>query len=199
MIAAQAVPFFHLSADDQVYIDLLLVGDFLAGVIEGGKDWYASQHGDRFVLDLKRWLDEAAPGSVVGARIPVQLLDSMGRSDVDLLVRRGNTLITVECKAYAKSRDFMIGAPRAITDRRGKIRAAARQAQRTFEAFRNQVAAGQTEFPSTSRVEWLVCSPTVEFLKPFSENGMFSENMPRIVTPEELLEILRSSADFSKV
>lgn len=198
VIAAKGTPFFHLSADDQVYIDLLLVDDFLAGVIEGGKDWYASQHGDRFVLDLKRWLDEVAPGSVVGARIPVQLPDSAGRSDVDLLVRRGNALITVECKAYAKSRDFMIGAPRAISDRRGKIREAARQARRTFEAFRQQVAAGQTEFPTTSPVEWLVCSPTVEFLKPFSENGMFSENTPRIVTPEELLEILRPSTTSSK-
>lgn len=199
VIAAKSMPFFHLSADDQVYIDLLFVGDFLAGVIEGGKEWYASQHGDRFVLDLKQWLDKVAPSSVVGARIPVQLPGSAGRSDVDLLVRVGDTLITVECKAYAKSRDFLIGAPRAISARRGKMREAARQAQRTFEAFRQEVAAGQTEYPATSRVEWLVCSPTVEFLRPFAENGMFSETTPRIVTPEELLDILRPDAASANV
>ncbi len=194
VIAAKATPFFHLSADEMVYIDLLLVGDFLAGVIEGAKEWYASQHGDRFVVNLKSWLDEAAPGCVAGARIPVALLDTTARSDIDLLVRRGDTLITVECKAYAKSRAFMVGHPRAITDRRGKIREAARQAQRTCEAYRRQVAAGQTEFSPGTPVEWLVCSPTVEFLKPLGENGLFSEATPRIVTPEELLEILRPDA-----
>ncbi len=198
VIAAKGTPFFHLSTDGQVYIDLLLVGDFLAAVIDGGKDWYAAQHGDRFVLDLKRWLDDVAPGSVVGARIPVPLPDSAAFSDVDLLVRRGDTLITIECKAYAKSREFMIGAPRAVTARRGKIREAARQAQRTCEAFRRQVAAGQTEYSATSQVDWLVCSPTVEFLKPFSEYGMFNERMARIVTPEELLQILCPSATSSK-
>lgn len=199
VIAAKNIPFLHLSTDGQVYIDLLLVGDFLGAVIDGGKDWYAAQHGDRFVLDLKRWLDEIAPGSVVGARIPVPLPYCAAPSDVDLLVQRGGTLITIECKAYAKSRDFMIGAPRAVTARRGKIREAARQAKRTFEAFRRQVAAGQTEFPATSQVDWLVCSPTVEFLKPLSENGMFNETMARIVTPEELLQILCPSVTSSKI
>lgn len=83
---ALGTPFLHSSTGDYLYIDLLLLPEFLAGVLEGGKQWYASQHGDRFVLDLKRWLDLEAPGSMVDARLPVRL-ENGRMSDVDLLVK----------------------------------------------------------------------------------------------------------------
>ncbi len=189
VVAARAIPFLHASTEEYIYIDVLLVWDFLAGLLERGKEWYASQHGDQFVLQLKRWLDAEAPGQVVSSRRAVRL-PSGASSDIDLLVRRGDVLWAVECKAYGKSRAFMIGEPAAITERRGRIRRAVSQAQRTTEAFARQVASGETEFDKHLAVEWLVCSPTTEFLSPYDEHGLIDDVTPRVVTPEELLELL---------
>jgi hypothetical protein len=189
-LVAGEVPFLHLSTDDHIYVDLLLLHDFLGGIIENAKSWYASQHGDRFVLDLKRWLDEMVPGAVVGSRRPVGLGPQAGKGDIDLLVRDRTGLIVVECKAYAKSRLFFLGAPGEITRRRGRIRAAAAQAQRTAEAFSRDVSGGLTEFPAETPVRWLVCSPTTEFLLPLDELGMETPEIPRVLTPEELLIVL---------
>lgn len=189
-ISGGAVPFLHQSTEDHVYVDILLIHDFLRGVIDNAKGWYASQHGDRFSLDLKRWLDELAPGAVVGARVPVNLPGG-GVSDIDLLARDDRGLIVIECKAYAKSRSFMIGEPRAITQRRKRLDAAMTQARRITDVFARNVTAGETEFPRDLPVRTLVCSPTVEFLLPFDGLGLEREGIPNVVTPEELLAILR--------
>ena len=182
-------PFLHPSTDDHIYIDVLLLWDFLASVLEGGKNWYASQHGDHFVLDLKRWLDVASPGSVLQAMRPVRLSDG-SISDIDLLIQGPTSLLVVECKAYGKSPDFMMGAPDAVTNRRGRIRGAVRQAIRISEAFSEEIAACKDEFPPGTNVQWLVCTPSVEFLMPVAEHGMVAENVPRVVTPEELLGLV---------
>lgn len=178
------VPLLHPSDDGFLYVDLLLALDFLVSVIERCKEWYASQHGDRFVLNLKRWLDAEAPGAVVGARIPVRLGKGIG--DVDLLVKTPTTLFTVECKAYGKSRDFMLGAPRAVSERRRRIREAVLQADRTAEAF------ARTTRPSLP-VRGLVCTPSVEFLMPLDEHGLVDGGTPRVLTPEELLRVARQA------
>ena len=188
-VAGREVPFLHPSTDDHLYIDVLLIGDFLNGIIESAKGWYASQHGDRFVLDLKRWLDDGAPGAVVDARRPVGLAER-GESDIDILARDSAGLIVVECKAFAKSRSFFIGAPAAVAQRRSRIKAAVAQARRTAAAFAREVAAGRTEFPADLPVRALVCSPTTEFLLPLDEHGMATNEIPNVLTPEELLEIL---------
>ena len=47
-----------------------------------------------------------------------------------------------------------------------------------------------TEFPADTIVEWLVRSPTQEFLIPLDEHAMLTENIPRVSTPEELVSYL---------
>lgn len=186
---AHHTPFLHQSTDDYLYIDLLLLWDFLAGVLEGGKQWFAGQHGDRFTLDLKRWLDVEAPGSVLAAKVPVPLPNG-AMSDIDLLVKGPNAIWIVECKAYGKSPEFLIGSPTAVAARRRRIRAAVQQADRIAEVFSAHVTAGQTDLAPGTKVAALVCTPSVEFLKPLEEYGMISTTLPRVVTPEELLEFL---------
>jgi len=186
---AAGTPFLHSSTDDYIYIDILLLLDFLASVLEGGKQWYASQHGDRFVLDLKRWLDLEAPGSVIDARLPVRL-ENGSMSDVDLLVRQPGGLLVVECKAYSKSHDFMIGAPDAVMKRRGLIREAVGQAERIATAYSRLLGEQRSAPPEEKRITAVVCTPSVEFLRPLEEHGMMSEKIPRVMTPEELLEIV---------
>lgn len=188
-IAASQVPFLHASTGDHLYIDVLLIGEFLNGLIEKAKSWYASQHGDRFLLDLKRWLDEVAPGAIAGARRPVKL-ENGAQSDIDLLARDATGLVVVECKAYAKSKAFLVGAPTAIAQRRRRIAAAVAQARRTAQAFAQEVTAGKTEFAAETPVRAMVCSPSTEFLLPLDEHGMAAPEIPNVLTPEDLLEVL---------
>ncbi len=42
-------------------------------------------------------------------------------------------------------------------------------------------------FPLDTRVTAVVCTPSIEFLKPLDEFGMVTESIPRVMTPEELL------------
>lgn len=193
VIAGRAVPFIHPSSDDYVYVDILLLGDFIEGLLERVKDWYASQHGDRFVLDLKRWLEREVPGALRGFRRPVSL--ARGRTDIDLLVSDKHRLWAIECKAYAKSRAFMVGAPQAVAQRRGKIREAVAQAKRGAAALAREISGGLTEFDPSIPVEWLVCCPSQEFLLPLGEHGMASPSVPRVLTPEELLSLVSSAAE----
>jgi hypothetical protein len=188
-------PLLHSSTDDHVYIDLLLIADFLVGLVDSGKQWYASQHGDRFVLALKRWVEQSNPLAIDGARRPVALPGTSARSDIDLLVVRKRTLIVVECKAYAKSREFLRGAPGAIAARRRVISKAVRQAERIADAFSSQITRGETEFSPDTHVEWLVCTPTQEFLVPLGEYGFAAPGVPRVITPEELIIFLNDELD----
>lgn len=192
IVGARAIPFLHSSTDDHIYVDLLLLGDFLTGVLEDAKTWYSSQHGDRFVLVLKQWLNEFAPEASVGLMRKVPIGNGTF-TDIDLLVRAGGKLYAVECKAFAKSRDFMVGAPRAVTQRRSLIRRAVRQAERAAAAFAADVANGRTEFDADTEVVPLVCTPTTEFLVPLDEYGMIADGIPRVVIPEELLTIATNS------
>ncbi|HEV2746373.1 MAG TPA: hypothetical protein VGW34_03635 [Allosphingosinicella sp.] len=186
-------PFLHISTDDHIYIDLLLLPDFLAGLLERCKQWYASQHGDRFVLDLKRWLDQAAPGAVIGARVPVALPGGSGRTDIDLLVEAQGAAWVVECKAFGKSPAFMMGDPKAVSQRRSKIRAAVRQAGRTAMSLAREVRVGRTKLAADIPVRWLVCTPSVEWLHPLDEHGIAAPDIPAVLTPEELLKLISSS------
>ena len=188
-IAASAVPFLHQSTEDYIYVDLLLIGDFLSSIVEAAKDWYASQHGDHFLLDLKHWLDEAVPGAIINARRPIKL-ENGAISDIDLLARDQRGLVVIECKAFSKSRAFFIGSPNAVTQRRGRFRSAMAQAERISETLARDVAAGATEFSTDLAVRPLVCSPTAEFLLPFDELGLERADIPRVVTPEELFDVL---------
>jgi len=181
-------PFLHSSTGAFFYIDMLLLWDFLTGVLEKAKHWYSSQHGDRFVLDLKQWLDVELPGFVVAAKFPIRQTNG-GRSDIDLLVGTPDCLWVIECKAYGKSADYMTGAPEAVNARRAKIRKAIRQADRIAKEFGRIVAEGGTEFPRGALVMAAVCTPDVEFLKPPGEFGFVSGKFPRVMTPEELLEL----------
>lgn len=183
-------PFLHDSTDENLYIDLLLLFDFLASILESAKNWYASQHGDRFVLDLKRWLSLQAPNVTIEAQRRVKLEKKGAYGDIDLLLFHNNRLIVVECKAYGKNREFMIGDPVAINKRRKRIAAAVNQVKRSTDAFEKQVRSGATEFPINLKIEWLVVCPSVEFLMPLNEHGMANDTTPRVVTPEELLQML---------
>jgi hypothetical protein len=183
------IPLLHESFDNSVYIDFLMARDFIGSLIEEGKKFYRSFHGERFPLALKRFIQMRYPMAFLEIGRKVKLPGKSSPTDIDLLVQRGTTLFSIECKAYSKSLAYRRGEPKAVKLRRDDIREAVRQAKRAAGAFAIEVNGGTTEFPENFTVEWLVCTPTQEFLYPLSEHGLF-ENVPRVLTPEELLSIL---------
>ena len=176
-------PFIHDSTEDHLYIDLLLIPDFIAGILEQCKSWYESQHGDRFTLDLKRWINLELSDAVVDSRVKVRL-ENGSKSDIDILIKWRHSVLAIECKAYAKSRDYMIGSPEAVRRRRNRIKKALAQIERTTEAFKSN--------SGMKNVIPVVCTPSPEFLMPLNEFGFITKMIPRVLTPEELLELLKS-------
>lgn len=189
LVLGSAVPFLHSSAHGFVYVDLLLLGDFLTGLLAAARGWFASQHGDRFVLALARMIEAQSSKALVAARRPVRL-SSGAVSDADLLVRKGDRLLVVECKAHAKSAAFRRGEPSAVAQRRTMIRRAVQQARGIASALGAAAPHVDGGLGEHVGVEWAVCLPSQEFLAPLAEHGMLTATIPRVLTPEDLLEFL---------
>lgn len=188
------LPFVYSSASGEVYVDLLAPLDFFAWIIERAKEWYSTQHGDQFTLALKKWIESQTAAEVVGWKMIV--MDSNGRNcEVDLLVSHSMRLFAIECKAFAKSRAFFRGDPEAVRQRSGRIKGATDQAQVAASAVRDAVARGDPSIPAGADVEWLVCTPTQEYLRPPGRYGFVIENVPRVCTPEELLAVFVNKTD----
>jgi hypothetical protein len=189
LMTLRPIPFVYSSASEEVYVDLLAPLDFFAWIIARAKEWYSTQHGDRFTLALKKLIESQTAADVVGWKMIVK--DSNGRNcEVDLLVSDSMRLFVIECKAFAKSRPFFRGDPEAVRQRSNRIKEATAQAQNAASAVRDAIARGDLSTPAGATVEWLVCSPTQEYLRPIGRYGFVNENVPRVCTPEELLAVL---------
>jgi len=116
-----------------------------------------------------------------------------GQKEVDLLVKKGMTLYAVECKAFSKSRRYWFGEPAATTSRISKVAKAVIQAKESAKAVSNFLNTSRSNFPDISAVEWVVCSPTQEYIKPPDKYGYLSEKIPRVCTPQEFINHLNSS------
>jgi hypothetical protein len=175
----------YSSPNGMAYFDLLWFDDFLVSLIAKAKEWFSSQHGDHFTLALKRLVTDEAPGAEV-----VAWKTSVGKAEVDLLIEKAEVLYAVECKAYAKPRTFWLGQPDATRRRSAQIDKAARQAQRAAANVRGALNHRVLNLPQATRVEWVLCLPTQEFLLPIEKYGALSPSIPRVCTPEELIRHL---------
>jgi len=182
------VPWLHQSPSGEVYFDLTATGDALAELLDKAKEWYASQHGDRFTLSLKRYI-EAQTNSVILAGRQIYTVGAE-RCEVDLLVRAGKCLYVVECKAYAKSRAYFRGHRSAVMSRKGRVRQAVRQAEKAARFVAGHLDRVAPGLPEDIAIEWVVCTPTQEYLTPLDEFGLLDEGIPRVCTPEEFVAVL---------
>ncbi|WP_027360610.1 hypothetical protein [Desulforegula conservatrix] len=190
-------PFVYSSASGEVYVDLIGSLDFFAWIIERAKEWYSTQHGDHFTLALKKWIESKTAAKVVGWKMVVR--NSTGKDcEVDLLVLHSKTLFAIECKAFAKSRAFFCGDPEAVRQRSGRVKLSTDQAQVAASAVRDAVARRDSSIPAAANVEWLVCTPTQEYLRPPARYGFVIGNVPRVCTPEELLVVLAERTESSQ-
>lgn len=190
VLALEPCPLIYTSPGGNCYFDLLLTADFLNWVFAKGREWFSTQHGDRFTLSLKRLVEQSGSGAeVVGAKKMLQTDDGR-KAEADLLVRKGETLYAVECKAYSKSREYWLGNYDAVTARDGRISAAVRQARDTAGIIAEIIQGRGVETFGCTRVEWVLCLPAQEFLKPLEKYEMLTAEIPRVCTPEEFVTYL---------
>lgn len=186
----QPIPLIYTSPSNNCYLDFLWVDDFLRYLIKRAREWFPSQHGDRFTLALKRLIKQQSTKAVVISQNREYKSSSGKRTEIDLLIKVGSILYVVECKAYAKSRQFWLGTPKAINDRLSRIKKAVNQAKKAANVLTDILKSGNLAISEVSKVEWVVCTPTQEFLKPLDIFGLLAENIPRVCTPEELINHL---------
>jgi hypothetical protein len=183
------IPFVYESAGGEVYVDFTATFDFLAWIIDRAKEWYSSQHGDHFTLAVKRFIEQRSDARVIAQKRVLRKADGKF-SEVDLLVYHGDCLYVIECKAYAKSRSFFRGDYEAVQQRRRRIREGVQQAVQAAEAVRFALASGELTVSGTSIIQWILCTPTQEFLHPHNEYGFVRARIPPVCTPEELIRLL---------
>jgi hypothetical protein len=186
VVRLEPLPILYTSPSRHCYLDLVWMDDFLRWLVVRSKEWFSSQHGDRFTLTLKRMLNERALGAQVLSQKNAYVAPSGARCEVDLLVEKAGVLYAIECKAYAKSRAFWLGEPQAISQRTQKLADAVQQAKKAAAIVQEAANAGLYDLPRLYRVEWVVCLPSQEFLNPVDKYGYLSYPTPRVCTPEEL-------------
>ncbi len=182
------IPYTFKSTSGEVYFDITATIDFISWILERAKGWYATQHGDRFTLALKQLVETKTRAQVVGWKHMVHTGDE--KAEADLLIHAGRVLFLIECKAFRKSREFFRGDYTAVRSRRNKIRESVKQLDRTVAIVRKALENGDLSIQHIERVEGMVCLPTQEFLKPINEYGMLTDTIPRVCTPEELLQVI---------
>jgi hypothetical protein len=187
----EPLPLAYEVAGKYCYFDLIWLNDFIRFLVVAAKEWYSTQHGDRFTLCVKRLLNSHTPGPEIVAQKQTFVLPSGERFEVDLLVRAGETLYVIECKAFAKPRLFWIGDPVATNQRTQRLRTAVSQAKEAAERIRLLPADDSRDVPRSTRVDWVVCTPAQEFLKPIDCFGMLGPNIPKVCTAEELAQFFR--------
>jgi hypothetical protein len=188
--ALDSLPLLYATPRNEYCVDMLWIGEFIQALVLRGKEWFSAQHGDRFTLTVKRILEGDAPAAMIVAWKHVYRARDGTSAEVDLLVHKNDVLYAIECKAFAKSRDHWRGTPDAIRLRAHKIADAVSQARRTAKVIAAIRRSMPDEFPPATKVEWVLCLPTQEFLSPLGKFGFLANDIPRVCTPEELVTVL---------
>jgi Nuclease-related domain. len=183
----EPLPILYVTAGNQCYLDLLWFNDFFRWLIVRSREWFSSQHGDRFTLAVKRLVEEQSPHSKVVGWKKTYIGSSNKQVEADLLIENNGVLYVVECKAHAKSRGFWLGELSPTRRRIQKISEAVTQVQRTTNTLAELLKGGHIPLKGIRTTEWVVCTPSQEFLLPVDRFGYLSPGIPRVCTPEELI------------
>jgi hypothetical protein len=110
--------------------------------------------------------------------------------ECDLILATQSALFVVECKAFAKSRDFLRGDPKAVQLRSLKLQEFFRQAEAQAAAVAQAVFRRQDGLPLRTLIKPVVCTPSQEFIHPLGAFGFLMDKIPGVCTPEELVFVL---------
>lgn len=184
-------PVIFLNQNEMCYWDLQYFYDFFRGLVENSKNWLSTQHGDRFTLMIKSYLEKEIPGlSTILFKKKMNFEKEL--FEIDLLVQFKSKYFLIEAKAFAKNRDFWNGYRKAVTYRSARIDKAVKQVLKTHDLLIQYIKAGRFEKISDHRlIEWVVCLPEQEYLHPLNKHGLIND-MPKVCTMEELVKIITS-------
>ena len=177
----------------EIYVDLIGIADFLGHLVERAREWFSSQHGDRFILSVKDMIEAKFPDTVSIEKKRLVRARDRSMHECDLLISTRRTTFVVECKAHAKSAAFFRGDPSALKSRFSQLSEDYKQAQAAWEAVNDAIARG--DFPSVAgqRVDYCVCTPSQEFMKLVDKYGWLADGIPSICTTEELCCVIANN------
>jgi hypothetical protein len=151
---------------------------------------FLPQGGDRFTLAVKNYVESNCPEvEVVGWKQCIRT-ESGKKVECDLILATQLALFVVECKAFAKSRDFLRGDPKAVQLRSLKLHKFFRQAEAQAASMAQAVSRGQDGLPLRTLIKPVVCTPSQEFIHPVDAFGFLMDKIPGVCTPEELVFVL---------
>lgn len=127
--------------------------------------------------------------------LPQRVLDAgkAGRREADALVRRGDMLFALECRAKFRPLDFEIGRPKTISSRQKHLNEKLEQASSLADFVRANPKGRNYDFTWANRVEHFVVSPYVEWVWSREKEYWYTSSIPRIVSGKEVVDIIRQA------
>jgi hypothetical protein len=115
------------------------------------------------------------------------------KKQIDCAYASGSVLIIVECKAVGRSIAYERGDPQAISYRRDAVVERALSEVDDKARWLSANPAGKNyDVTSYSHILPIAVSPFVEFIPSLSPRYWIAENIPRVLTPNELEELLEN-------
>lgn len=183
-------PFIYLSSNGICYIEIPSLVDFCNWLVSKGKEWYSTQHGDKFTFYVAELIGKRCKEAKV-ISCKKKFTDHKNRqiAETDIIIEYANCLYIIECKAYAKNYKYWRGDRNEITRRSAQVAEAVKQAKSTISRVQGE------QLFLDKKVDWIVCTPSQEFLHPIDMYGMLAIDVPKVCTPGELVKFLSRETD----
>jgi hypothetical protein len=115
---------------------------------------------------------------------------STGKREIDAAVRQGSILWLVEAHSMERPLEFEIGTPRVIESRNERFGQKLESARTIRSELEAAPAGDNYNFRWAERIEHVVASPFVEWVWTEDPGFWINADVPRILTPAELVNIL---------
>lgn len=171
-------------------IDFCNMHSFLISLVQDGKRYFESHHGDRFTMHLANRIKRIAPEYVRGLKVKFEKSGELPKGDADLLLFVNGVALCVECKARAMNEKLFRGEIEEVKERQERWDDAFVQAKDAAKHLqRGSFVDGEWETlrSSVTSYEPIVCSIMAEYVNPADKFGMTPQGLPRLCSMAELL------------
>lgn len=113
-----------------------------------------------------------------------------GERQIDAAFEVGNRLVIVECRVFGRSIGFDRGSPEAIRYRARRIDSALNEVDQKAQWLASYPTGANYDIRPYSDILPIVVTPFVEFIPSLAPRYWLTEDLPRVLTPEELRDAL---------
>jgi tetrahydromethanopterin S-methyltransferase subunit G len=114
------------------------------------------------------------------------------KDEIDLLLRKNEEVYVCECFSMWRPLDIEVGEPNRIKKRLDQIEAKLDQAENTCSYLQRRRVGPGFDYRAVKSFIPIVISPFIEWLPSTSERYWISQEIPRVMTVEELAEFVSS-------